>query len=562
MKKNAKILLIVMFKNEASVIERMLDSTIPYIDHYVFQNNGSTDGTDKIVREYLIKHELTGEVYDIEEGWVGFGYNRDHVLQYAQNLDHGCDWIMKMDCDELMEVDDDFDWSLLDNKDAQAFHITAISGNCIYYRAWMWNANIKWAFNHDPCHETIYNTDPTVGDRFPRVDLPPSFRQIGFNEGQSWSNPYKFISDALILEEKMIRENTFAEDLYHFWYIAKSYIDAYPSNAFPLGESQRREFAKRAIYYFQEFLDHVNTNRIQNHPNEMAYAALLMKAETHRFLGEHDLALKDYQEAGGHVPQRNEHLVGMARIYEDIGDYDNMLACAELLKNPGRVCPFPTFTVFIDREAYYDTGTSIEELYNRAVGLATVERPLRVNSSSSKRMFIVDNFYSNPDAVRRFALAQEFTDDTRWYKGMRTTTTFRTPEIKRRFEAIIGEKIVDFEQGFNGVFQLMRAEDKQVYHYDTQKWAAMIYLTPDAPIESGTRLHRSKNNGTRHRDQPEADDAFRGNFYDSTQFDNCDIAGNIYNRLVIMDAGSFHSAGPYFGDCPENGRLSHLFFFD
>jgi hypothetical protein len=38
--------------------------------------------------------------------------------------------------------------------------------------------------------------------------------------------------------------------------------------------------------------------------------------------------------------------------------------------------------------------------------------------------------------------------------------------------------------------------------------------------------------------------------------------GNIYNRLVIMDAQSIHSAGPYFGSNKTDSRLTHLFFFD
>jgi hypothetical protein len=90
----------------------------------------------------------------------------------------------------------------------------------------------------------------------------------------------------------------------------------------------------------------------------------------------------------------------------------------------------------------------------------------------------------------------------------------------------------------------------------------MIYLTPNAPLISGTRTHRSRINGTRHRDEENADFAFQGDFYDSTKFDIADSAANIYNRLLIMDAGAFHSAGPYFGNNMETGRLTHLFFFD
>ncbi len=181
-----------------------------------------------------------------------------------------------------------------------------------------------------------------------------------------------------------------------------------------------------------------------------------------------------------------------------------------------------------------------------------------------KRMFVVDDFYADPDAIRHHALNNiEYTSDVRWYKGLRSTTVFQPEGIRQAFESVMGQQIHHFDTGgYNGVFQLMYSNDPQVYHFDSQRWAAMIYMTPNAPLESGTRLHRSRRNHTRHRDEPGADDAFRGDFYDSTQFDISDQAANIYNRLVIMDAGCFHSAGPYFGNTPETGRLTHLFFFD
>jgi hypothetical protein len=193
----------------------------------------------------------------------------------------------------------------------------------------------------------------------------------------------------------------------------------------------------------------------------------------------------------------------------------------------------------------------------------TSEFSFKFNSNQNKRMFIVDNFYDNPDEIRNFALNQEYIEDLRWYKGLRSKVMFRPPGLKERFEEIINEKINVFEDHYyNGCFQLCKSNDLQVYHCDVQKWAAMIYLTPNAPLESGTRLHRSKINGCRHGSEPNIDNSFSGDFYDSTKFDIVDGAGNIYNRLVIMDAQCIHSAGPYFGSTIETCRLTHLFFFD
>jgi glycosyltransferase involved in cell wall biosynthesis len=569
--KKCKIVMTTMFQNEAKNIGRMLESCYKYIDFFVIQNNGSTDGTDQIVKDFFTEKQIPGVLYDVEEGWVGFGWNRDHLIQYTQSVDHGCDWILKMDCDEILEVDDDFDWSILDQKEVQAWHIPAVQGTAIYHRAWMWNANMKWRFNHDPCHETIYCEDPAIGDQFQRVDLPKSFRQIGFNEGQSWGVPTKFMSHALILEEKMMRENSFMSDMYHFWYIGKSYFDAFESNAFPLGDTQKKEYGRRCIYYFEEYINAVHNYRqtqTAQYIDETSYLSMIMIGQAYGYLGDTEKELMYYKAAEPFAPERNDHLIAQARKYMELKDWNKMLKVCTPMIQEDRVNPFPRYVNFIDSAMYHDGGPLVKDLWNLAVEKVNEEKnkpqlPFFINTSYNKRMFIVDNFYNNPDQIRNFALSQvEFKEDLRWYKGLRSTTTYRPKGLKEAFEHIIGERIKDFEQGWNGCFQITRAHDPQVYHYDQQTWAAMIYLTPNAPLESGTRLHQSKINDARHSTDMDADKAFSGGFYDSNKFHIVDSAGNLYNRLVIMDARCIHSAGPYFGQNEQDGRLTHLFFFD
>jgi glycosyltransferase involved in cell wall biosynthesis len=603
--KTAKIVMIAMFKNEAHVLKRMLDSVAPYIDFWVVQDNGSTDGSDQILKQWATETGIPGHYYQVAEGWKGFGWNRDHLIQTCQSVDHGCDWILKMDCDEYLEIDKDFDWTPINNTDYQAFHITAAAGDCMYYRAWMWNAKLQWRFNHDPCHETIYCADPAIDHAYKSYDLLPGFRQIGGNEGQSWSVPTKFISDALILEEKLIREQTMLENLYHFWYVGKSYFDAYVSQAFPLGEIQQREYARRAIFYFQEHINYTHdfrNTRSPKHPDETAYMGLIFSGECYEFLGETDSAILTYSIAGEFAPKRNDHLFNLARLYQKIKDYDSMLACTTIMMLPERTNPFPQYcSGFIDTSIYNDSKKGrVQELhrvaqqlvntihnesnlegvmetdnlikeYVRDGSLSTtadtnknIESTVFTVGNRNKKIFVVNDFYSDPDAVRQFALTQvKYQEDLRFYKGLRSVKNYNSPEIRAAFEQIIGEPIrVWDEYGNNGCFQITTAKDSQVFHYDEQRWAAMIYLTPDAPIESGTRTHRSRINGTSHSSQPGADAAFEGNFYDGTRHDVVDSVGNVYNRLVIMDARSFHSAGMYFGNSPENGRLTHLFFFD
>jgi glycosyltransferase involved in cell wall biosynthesis len=582
MNKQAKIVMTTMFKNESTVIRRMLESCYKYIDYYVIQNNGSTDGTQEVVEDFFKDKNIPGVVYNCEEGWKGFGWNRDHLIKYTQNVDHGCDWILKMDCDEILEVDDDFDWSPLNDQSIQSFHITAIMGNSIYYRAWMWNARLKWAFNHDPCHETIYVDDGVIGEQFIRYDLPKKIRQIGFPEGQSWANPLKFVSDALILEEKMIKENNMLNDLYHFWYIGKSYNDARFSSAFPLGESQQKEFARRSNYYFYEYLnitqDFANS-KVGKGISEMAYMALVLVGENYKFLDDNQAAIEPLILAEQFSPARNEHLVALAGTYQNLEQFDKMLEVTNRLVDPSRLNPFPTYHMMVDNNCYVDTGElglrlhyiALENKNLETAQPASVEphevsssiNTFMINKNSNKRLFVVDNFYADPDSVRNFALGVEFQEDLRFYKGMRSVQSYQPYGIIEAFESIIGQKITHFGEGSpNGCFQITTAQDPQVYHHDLQKWAAMIYLSPNAPLESGTRLMRTKNGQIGHMTDPRINEAFTGGFYDSTKFEIVDSASNVYNRLVIMDSQHIHSAGAYFGQGKEDGRLTHLFFFD
>lgn len=566
--KKSKIVMIAMFKNEAKSMRRMLESCYKYIDFFVIQNNGSTDGTDAIVTEFFNEKKIPGFLYNVDEGWVGFGWNRDHLIRTCQSMNHDCDWILKMDCDEVLEVDDDFDWSPLDNKETHAFHITAVSGSCMYHRAWMWNAKLPWRFNHDPCHETIYCEIEGLGENFVRVDLDKKFRQIGYNEGQSWSIPTKFISDALILEEKLIKEQSILQNPYHFWYIGKSYTDAWPcAEAFPLGRSQQEEYARRSIYYYTEYMNHNHdfaNNKFPKYEDETCYVSLIFMAEAYNFLGDYDKAIESYKLAEPFAPGRNDHLFGLAVKYHSLNLYDKMLECTTEMMKPERTNPFPRYISFIDSSIYHDGGNRVQELHQIALDNSSKKvNMFSINTQQNKRLFVVDNFYSDPDTVREFALQQEFREDLRFYKGLRTPQVYQPPRIKEEFENIIGQKIQNFDtQGVNGCFQITTAKDPQVYHYDLQQWAAMIYLTPNAPTESGTRLHKSRLNGTRRSSDVGINEAFNGNFYDSTKFDVVDSAANFYNRLVIMDAKCIHSAGPYFGDTIYNGRLTHLFFFD
>jgi hypothetical protein len=94
---------------------------------------------------------------------------------------------------------------------------------------------------------------------------------------------------------------------------------------------------------------------------------------------------------------------------------------------------------------------------------------------------VVDNFYSDPDSVREFALSKRMSLHPKQHKGARTDSVYRFDGLKEKFEGLIGRRIKNWDKyGTNGSFQLNIAGDQSVYHTDVQEYAGVLFLTPDA----------------------------------------------------------------------------------
>ena len=177
---------------------------------------------------------------------------------------------------------------------------------------------------------------------------------------------------------------------------------------------------------------------------------------------------------------------------------------------------------------------------------------------------VVDNFYTNPDGIREFALRQNFQENPQYHKGKRCINgAFRFPGLKEQFEKILNVKIDNFNKyETNGCFQYCIAGEQAVFHSDHQQYAGVLFLTPDAPPQTGTRFYRSKVTKKMKTKLDEYGAVYKTGHLDSTQFDEVDVVGNLYNRIVLFDARLIHAAPLYFGTDVNNGRLFQLFFFD
>jgi len=187
----------------------------------------------------------------------------------------------------------------------------------------------------------------------------------------------------------------------------------------------------------------------------------------------------------------------------------------------------------------------------------------KLNENPSPTLWVIDNFYDDPLAIRNFALTLDyhFSD---YHRGRRTEHQYEIPGTKERFEEITGKKVTKWMEthGMCGRFQHCTCEDALVYHADAQTWAATIYLTPDAPYECGTSLLAHKETRIRHVDVPDSDVIWSKQHLDPTPWDHIDVVANVFNRLVIWDAKCPHAASKYFGYDKYDSRLFHMFFFD
>ena len=197
---------------------------------------------------------------------------------------------------------------------------------------------------------------------------------------------------------------------------------------------------------------------------------------------------------------------------------------------------------------------------------------------------IIENFYENPEAIRKFALAQKYTfcherQNLEYvYPGGRTKDLFDLDsalheKICKKLVSIFHNSEYDHMRwAISTNFQSVTEEYKEgVIHTDQNTiFAAVLYLTPDAPLNSGTSLFKPNKNFNEAKYQQaldENDKKFRAGAivmdtsYHS-MFDEIVRVNNVYNTLILYEGRHFHAANQFFGNTQKNSRLAQVFFIN
>jgi hypothetical protein len=192
-------------------------------------------------------------------------------------------------------------------------------------------------------------------------------------------------------------------------------------------------------------------------------------------------------------------------------------------------------------------------------------------------VIVFDNFYKNPDQIREYALKLEYQQpENHGAVGYRCESGRMIPNgTKEFFEKVLrckipnGNKLGQWDYSTNGCFQWCNKDVPLVYHADSQEYAGIIYLTPDAPLNTGTSFLRHKKYKSmlssevfKHSDWHDQSLEEKDFFIDKSPWETVDSIGNVYNRLVLFKATNIHAVTEYFGENIHNSRLFQLFFFN
>ena len=197
----------------------------------------------------------------------------------------------------------------------------------------------------------------------------------------------------------------------------------------------------------------------------------------------------------------------------------------------------------------------------------------------------VDNFYSNPDEVREFALSQTFGEQTGNFPGERTTELHLINEdffasfCKRLFSLFYQFQAEEVKWIVESYFQKVYPYDKDKNSLMNEGWihldsndsiaAGVIYLNPNSNPDAGTSFFHDINSDC------EWDWNLRNNLYGGDQVDREQYLRekqkntnaykktleikNIYNRLSFYGTQHPHRETNFCASDTEP-RLTQIFF--
>lgn len=192
-------------KNESAVIRRCLASIKPLIDYWVIVDTGSTDGTQKIIKNFM--KDIPGELH--ERPWVNFSHNRNEALDLAKNKSQ---YVLFIDADDLMEISPGF---VRPNLDKPGYKINIKYAGMSYSRVQLIKNGLDWKWI-GVVHEVL------VSSHLEDIDTLTGVNMVIIGGGDRSQDPKKYLKDAKLLENALKEDPSSTR---YVFYLAQSYRD-------------------------------------------------------------------------------------------------------------------------------------------------------------------------------------------------------------------------------------------------------------------------------------------------------------------------------------------------
>lgn len=315
----ASISLVMIVKDEARVIERCLASVRPIIDYIVIADTGSSDDTRQLIRNFMAREGLAGEVLD--HPWRNFAHNRSEALA-ALRTRTSVDYGFTIDADETLVLEDGFDVAAFKSRlKADVYDIEVWNHGVRYHRPALFSN--RQPFRYKAVLHEYLDTPPGLAR-----ELAKGLHVVVTQEGARSRNPNKYADDAVLLERELETETDPHLISRYTFYLAQS-----------LRDSGQRERA-HAAYLKRAALGNWS---------EEVYVSLLNAAQLAELLNHPvDEQLATYLRAYETVPSRAEALHGAAAVCRKAGRYQ----LGYLLARQGISIKRPASGLFLDQSIY------------------------------------------------------------------------------------------------------------------------------------------------------------------------------------------------------------------
>jgi len=576
--KNINFCLILLVKDNSDIILKCLDSVIHLIDEYVICDTGSTDNTIKMITNYMTKHSISGYVIipvflEIKISDVNEDYYMNAAFEKAHKDSSAKYLLVLQPEDTLLNLDK----SLLSIEDANKLveNINNSSKDLSYCKtiSGPYQSPANFIYKNNKLYKSIQTDHQENSGYFvDSVYIERSVKKI--NNLNTSDNNHSWFYLGFHLEEM----GNYKEAINYYEKVIGSNLENYKYLSYlRLGRIYRHKLINyiQALEYFK-LGDEINASRL-----ECAYEYICLLELTTEF--EKGLKYISMERADTKIDPtwllaepsiyNWQYPMEASYIAHKAGSNQLALDLGLKLKNSGL---FPD-----DKKASVDSNIhfynlalaeqSTQKVVNNGdpkvrvvdLGLSKIEPFFEHFHIKSQRTqsIVVDNFFQDPDAVRKFALEQEY-PITGNYPGSRTKS-FATEVQRAYFEKILNRKISYWPGAgtYNATFQYTTGNMKSWIHRDMTDYSAMIYLTPNAPLNAGTRIYRHKASGLTYG-TGEANELLNKDSGNEDAWDVIEEVKNVYNRCIIFDGRRSHKSHEYFGTDLYTGRLFMIFFFD